>query len=327
MADASVQVAPDSTGKKIQTFENTVGGQTVESQAVALVGTDSVPVGFGAAAPASTAVGLTVRQAGDGLMLLNGATVSGTATLATQDTSGGYGWWQLQLQGIFSFTVVVEVSNDNTNWQGVPGSQVQTVISTSTTSNFNISGNLYCGYCKARYVRVRCSAFTSSTSGAVTFVLRSTTPPVEFINVSVTNSLQITGTNAGAGSVAAPVSVVPSGVTAAPGFTSARIASAATTNATSVKASAGNLYSMELSNTSAAVKFFKLYNKATAPTVGTDTPVHTILIPAGATLQLCWDMNPKRFSTGIAYAITGAKADTDATAVAADDVHGSMNYA
>ncbi len=37
MSDSLVQVAPDSTGKKIQTFENTVNAQTVEAQAVVVV--------------------------------------------------------------------------------------------------------------------------------------------------------------------------------------------------------------------------------------------------------------------------------------------------
>jgi len=52
MSNSYVQVPPDSTGKKMQTFENTVGGNTVESEAVTLVkssdnseiGTASQPV-------------------------------------------------------------------------------------------------------------------------------------------------------------------------------------------------------------------------------------------------------------------------------------------
>lgn len=43
MASNFVQVIPDSTGKKIQTYENTVGSDLVETQAVALVGTDAAP--------------------------------------------------------------------------------------------------------------------------------------------------------------------------------------------------------------------------------------------------------------------------------------------
>ncbi len=42
MSDKFVQVAPDSTGKLIQTFENTVNAQTVEAQAVVTVDTTGV---------------------------------------------------------------------------------------------------------------------------------------------------------------------------------------------------------------------------------------------------------------------------------------------
>lgn len=39
MANSYIAVAPDSTGKKLQTFENTIGGNVVEAEAVALVDT------------------------------------------------------------------------------------------------------------------------------------------------------------------------------------------------------------------------------------------------------------------------------------------------
>jgi len=46
MANAFVQVAPDSTGKKMQTFENLVSGNTVEAEAVTLVrSSDNTEVG------------------------------------------------------------------------------------------------------------------------------------------------------------------------------------------------------------------------------------------------------------------------------------------
>lgn len=109
-------------------------------------------------------------------------------------------------------------------------------------------------------------------------------------------------------------------------YTHVRVASAATTNATSVKATPGRVYGIALANTSAAAKFVKLYNKASAPTVGTDTPVHTIALAAGQRVDLSWPVGMP-FSTGIAYAITGAVADSDTTAVAANDVHGGLLYA
>jgi len=45
MSDAYVQVVPDSSGKKIQSFENVVGANTVESQAVASVDKYGTPKG------------------------------------------------------------------------------------------------------------------------------------------------------------------------------------------------------------------------------------------------------------------------------------------
>lgn len=104
--------------------------------------------------------------------------------------------------------------------------------------------------------------------------------------------------------------------------TSRIVSSAATTNATSGKASSGTVYSIDCLNTSAAVKFLKLYNKATAPTVGTDTPVLTIALPPNNVAKAMTFHQGMYFSAGIAYAITGAAADADATAVAAGDVVG-----
>ena len=40
------------------------------------------------------------------------------------------------------------------------------------------------------------------------------------------------------------------------------------------------VYSLAVSNANAAVRYVKLYNKATAPVVGTDVPVATFALPA-----------------------------------------------
>jgi hypothetical protein len=55
MANSFVQVPPDSTGKKMQTFENTIGGNLVEAEAVAIVDTAGVSV-LGTAGTASADV-------------------------------------------------------------------------------------------------------------------------------------------------------------------------------------------------------------------------------------------------------------------------------
>ena len=114
---------------------------------------------------------------------------------------------------------------------------------------------------------------------------------------------------------------------AANALTRARVMAAASTNATSVKASAGRLYEIHLCNLAASAKFLKLYNKASAPTVGTDTPAATYPIPPNGGRIDTSSFNGISFATGIAYAITGAVGDADATAIAANDVVGELLYA
>lgn len=101
-----------------------------------------------------------------------------------------------------------------------------------------------------------------------------------------------------------------------------RLISAASTNATSLKASAGTLYTLYAVNLNAAVRYVKFYNKASAPTVGTDTPVATFPIPASTTgAGFAIDLGPGfDFATGIAYATTTGAADSDTGAVAANEI-------
>lgn len=109
------------------------------------------------------------------------------------------------------------------------------------------------------------------------------------------------------------------------GLTISRLLSAATTNATSAKGSAGQVFGWYLYNANAAVRFFKLYNKATAPTVGTDVPVLTIPIPPGSGANVEYS-HGIAFATGIAYAITTGVADADTGAVAANEIVVNLLY-
>lgn len=107
-----------------------------------------------------------------------------------------------------------------------------------------------------------------------------------------------------------------------------KLSSAANTNATSVKGSSGVVYAGHITNLALTTKFVKFYDKATAPTVGTDTPVWTIAIPALISVEIptivsIYGMN---FANGIAYAITGGASDGDATAVGAGDVLVNLGY-
>ena len=120
------------------------------------------------------------------------------------------------------------------------------------------------------------------------------------------------------------VKITPSSTVGASAFH--HLISTASTNATSVKSSAGTINDITLSNAGASVRYFKLYNKASAPTVGTDTPVRTVLIPPNATVNITGAPAGLRLSTGIAFAITGGIAVADATAVGLSEVAVGMSY-
>lgn len=101
--------------------------------------------------------------------------------------------------------------------------------------------------------------------------------------------------------------------------------SAATTNGTVVKGTAGTVFGVVLSNMGASAAYFKLHNSATV-TVGTTAVAQWFLIPAGTTVQYNWGPIGMRHSTGICYSITGAAADTDTTAVALGQVKVALSY-
>lgn len=92
-----------------------------------------------------------------------------------------------------------------------------------------------------------------------------------------------------------------------------------------VKASAGQLYGYYIFNAAAATRYVKLYNKATAPTVGTDTPVLTIPIPAGAGANVEF-VNGIAFSLGIGIGATTALADNSTAAPTTNDVIVNLLY-
>lgn len=97
---------------------------------------------------------------------------------------------------------------------------------------------------------------------------------------------------------------------------------AASTNATLIKATSGRVAAITAYNASAAVRYLKLYNKASAPTVGTDTPVLTFAIGPAQQFNLAVMGVGIYFATGIAYALTTGSADSDTGALTAADVVG-----
>jgi hypothetical protein len=52
------------------------------------------------------------------------------------------------------------------------------------------------------------------------------------------------------------------------------------------------IFSYNLFNPAAAVTFLNLYNKATAPVLGTDAPIDWLAVPPGAVLDGYWEASP-----------------------------------
>lgn len=97
------------------------------------------------------------------------------------------------------------------------------------------------------------------------------------------------------------------------------LSAAATTNGANIKGSAGTVKGIQGFNAKASAVYLKLYNKASSPTVGTDTPVKTIYLPASAAFAFDFGTGVA-FATGIGIALTGAGADADTTALSSGDI-------
>lgn len=113
------------------------------------------------------------------------------------------------------------------------------------------------------------------------------------------------------------------------GWTPGHLVFANSTNATVVKASAGRLGSVSISNLNDAPIYVKFYNKATTPDEN-DTPVLCFIVPANATAANGAGSNPDlpssgvAFSTGISFRIVKGIANNSTTAVDASE--GTLAY-
>jgi len=112
----------------------------------------------------------------------------------------------------------------------------------------------------------------------------------------------------------------------APGLTQHSRMASADINATVVKGTAGKLYGFQIANNTASTKYVRLYNKASAPAPATDTPIRRIAIPPNGVASYHVGQGLDGFTAGIAYVATGGLADTDTTALAANDLTINMDY-
>jgi hypothetical protein len=233
----------------------------------------------------------------------NGPTYTGAFTANSQSLPfdvSNFGNLVFYCTGTFStVNVTFEGSVDNgTTWFSVTavrtnGAAVETAtgnLSAAPAYGWELSTN------GLTHFRVRTTAFTSGTQTwtLVPGLLATEPNPA----VSVIGTVVTSGT----------VVQTPATLSAI-----APITTAASTNASAPKTSAGNLYEVTVSNTSATPVFVKFFNKASAPAPASDAALLLLVIPVAASTTVVYEFGAggKRFSTGIAVCAVGAIAATD----------------
>jgi hypothetical protein len=102
------------------------------------------------------------------------------------------------------------------------------------------------------------------------------------------------------------------------------IISAATTNLKFLKKGRGSFYGISLSNSGTTPAFIRVFDKASAP-VDADTPIATFCVQAKSQSNFFLPI-PVKIELGLGLNITGAAVIGDATALAANQVVGSVFY-
>lgn len=209
-------------------------------------------------------------------------------------------------------TFVFEASLDSTDGTDGTWFAIQAVRSNANTIETSIALAgiaAAAGYAAAweasvnayRWMRLRCTVNVTASAIARWTILRGgyATEPIP--------AAQVSGTQAVSGTVTANTAT-------GSGYfveTTAAVLSA------NIKTSAAALFEVTVTNSTASAVHVKFYNKASAPTVGTDIPFVTIPAPAGSTIVATFGTLGKRFATGLAIGATGAMAKTDTTAAPA----------
>ncbi|MBS1180452.1 MAG: hypothetical protein H6Q99_332 [Proteobacteria bacterium] len=209
--------------------------------------------------------------------------------------------------------------NDGANYVAVSavsvggGSPVTTVSSLAAAAAYEVYA------AGATHVRFRVTAISTGPAAAIARPFVFAADPAPGV---AGGTLTLSAISSSSNTIIGDVSNSPRTTSGGLSSLNRLLSAIASTNATLVKGAAGRLYKARGYNAAAAVRYLKLYNKASAPTVGTDTPVVTLPLAPSAVFDI--DLVPigQYFSTGIAFALTTGSADSDTGAVAAGDVVG-----
>jgi hypothetical protein len=246
------------------------------------------------------------------------------ATTGSITTNGGIVWLNCSRASNIVFSMVAtslvghntsfEVSNNTTNGSDGTWYQMQAIRTNANTIEI-ASGVLAATPVYGWEVSVNgWNAFrvraTAHTSGTAAYILQ----PGSYATEPIPGA-QISGTQPVSGSVSST-----------PGTPQAAILnSAASTNGTVIKASAGIIYGGIITNRADSARFLKLHNSTTV-TPGTTAVQLCIELPANSTTYIDPGLLGIRFTTGICVSVTGLEADNDTTAIGAGEVKYNISF-
>jgi hypothetical protein len=240
----------------------------------------------------------------------NGNAVTALSTVSCP-LGGAFDTAAIQVVGTYTGVLTVQVQLDGGTWVDLTGATSLVNVATGVSAaNIASAAQGVFQVDISGFTGVRVTAKAAVTGSAVVTIIATVGNGMTGIDTPIT--------------IAGTVATTSTSTPATPSAIS--VTSAASTNASSQKATAGSLFEITADNMTASAKFVKLYNKATAPTVGTDIPILTLEIAANASRTVEFGALGKRFTTGIAMAITGAQPVADTTATAAGDVHVHGSY-
>lgn len=250
--------------------------------------------------------------------------MAGRAGVVIQTTGTYTG--ALSIQGTVNGTVWVTMS-DASLLKNVNSGAYAATIASATQGIFILNA--------PGYVKVRVTGL-AAMSGTATVTINANAAPnmtvlasalpagsaaLGSVTVASGTITTVTTANLAASSTITPIPLTTQGCS-----TTAHVISTASTNAVNVKNGVGVLCALQVSNINAAIRYLKLYNKASAPTVGTDTPVMTIMLPPSSNQVLTFAPFGFRFSTGISYALTTGMAVADTGAISAAETSVGFVY-
>ena len=246
-----------------------------------------------------------------GALTLSGTSALNTDLIPSTDVTA-YQEVLVQVIGTWptGATIQHQVSNDNVNFGSIVASTANSSSST-LSSTITAVGSYKVILNGFAYYRLRVTVAGSTGTYSYAYSLN---PRSSVFNTSVSVTSM-------------PTTSVNISTTANAGHSTHHTAiSAATTNATNVKSSSANIGLIIISNVTSNVAYFKLFNLAVAPTMGTSSPVLNYPIQPNTTLAIDCGFAGIRLTTGLSYAITGGQALLDTTAVGAGDVVVNISY-